>query len=196
MNSEQVFLRINERENAIDSLANALKFLEESRSKILKLKWFIIAIHHAIYNFMLLALLNTDQSGIWSNKKVYRIESGMIDIFNFKNRLISFREALSRIQDKDRMGGYMNSKPFKAKSYHIQSMEILNDRLRNMFIHYRPSGWSLHDRYIYEAVKPGLEIISFIINESGRCRLLDEGDREYINNLIDKIQDVINERLK
>lgn len=126
-NETTEYLRIDEKENAIDSLGRALAFLSEVEQNPFNWKWFTIALHNAVYSFMLLALQNTDLSGIWQEEP----ENGLIDLFNSKNKLISFKEAFKRIQDPERMGGYINSKAFPAKPYHKDSMKHLNDCLRN-----------------------------------------------------------------
>lgn len=185
------YLRIDEKGNAMDSLHCALGFLRETKKDIYRWKWFIIAIHHAIYHFMLLALANTDLSGIWQ-EPVIKKKNGLVDIFNPKNKLISFMKALEFIQDPKRMGGYVNSQPFKAFSYHIQSMKSLNDELRNKFIHYKPLGWSIHDGYLTGVANPALEIIEFLVCKSGRCRFEEyqikqiESDIRQIRSLFKK----------
>ncbi len=188
------YLRIDEKENAIDSLHRAVKFLNNTKNNLYDWKWFIIAIHHATHCFMLVALKNTDLSGIWEEPAIRRSD-GSIDIFNHKNRLISFMKAFERIQDQERMGGSVNAKPFPAKSYHKASMEHLNDRLRNEFIHYRPKGWSVHNQYFMDVVKPVLEIIEFLVFESGRC-FLKEGQGEQIKSDINQIRNLFEEYAK
>jgi len=162
------YLRIDEKENAIDSLHRAVEFLKNTNENPYNWKWFIIAIHHAIHSFMIVALQNTDLSGIWE-EPVIRKPNGLIDIFDRRNRLISFMKAFEWIQNSDRMSGYVNAKPFQAQSYHKDSMEHLNDRLRNEFIHYRPKGWSIHNQYFIDITRPVLEIIEFLVFGSGRC---------------------------
>ena len=63
-------LRIDEKENAIDSLQKATEFLKNTKNDQLYWKWFIVAIHHAVYHFMLLALQNSDQSNLERAKKI------------------------------------------------------------------------------------------------------------------------------
>jgi len=188
------YLRIDEKENAIDSLHRAVEFLKNTKNNLYDWKWFIIAFHHATHCFMLVSLQNTDLSGIWE-EPVIRRSNGLIDIFNCRNRLISFMKAFEWIQDQERMGGYINAKPFPAKPYHRDSMEHLNDRLRNEFIHYRPKGWSVHNQYFMNVVKPVLEIIEFLVFESGRC-LFDDGQREQIKSDINQMRNLFEDHAK
>lgn len=194
IDEQQEYLRIDEKENAIDSLRRAAEFLKNVKDNLYDWKWFIIAIHHATHCFMLVALKNTDLSGIWIEPEIKR-DNGLIDIFNPKNKLITFMEAFRRIQDSKRMGGYVNAKPFQAKPYHKDSMKHLNDRLRNEFIHYRPKGWSIHNQYFIEIVTPVLGIIEFLVFESGRC-LFEEKQRNQIKFDLSQIQSLFKEYAK
>ena len=184
------YLRIDEKENAIDSLGRALAFLTEVEQNSFNWKWFTIALHNATHSFMLLALQNTDLSGIWREPEI-REENGLIDTSNPKNKLISFMEAFQRIQDSERMGGYVNSKPFSTKPYHRDSMEHLNDRLRNEFIHFRPKGWSVHKKYIVEIGLPILELIEFLTFESGRVRFYEDSQIERTRIYLDALRSIL-----
>lgn len=93
------------------------------------------------------------------------------------------------------MGGYVNSKPFVSKPYHRESMEHLNERLRNEFIHYRPKGWAIHNQYFMDIVLPILEIVEFLVFESGRCRF-DEEQKNQIQSDISQIRNLFKEYAK
>ena len=185
-NANTEYLRIDEKGNAIDSLHRAVEFLKNTNENLYNWKWFIIAIHHATHSFMLVALQNTDLSGIWE-EPVIRKPNGLIDIFDSRNRLIFFMKAFKWIQNSDRMSGYVNAKPFQAQPYHRDSMEHLNNRLRNEFIHYRPKGWSIHNQYFIDIVKPILEIIEFLVFKSGRC-FFEEEQNKQIKSEIEQIR--------
>lgn len=188
------YLRTDEKGNAIDSLHRAVEFLKNTENDLYDWKWFVIAIHHATHCFMLIALQNTDLSGIWEEPEIRR-ENGLIDSFDPKNKLISFMVAFNRIQESNRMGGYINSKAFPAELYHKDSMDHLNDRLRNDFIHYRPKGWSIHNQYFIDTVRPVLEIIEFLVFDSGRCRF-EEEQRNQIKSDLDQIRNLFKKHTK
>lgn len=187
---QEKYLRIDEKENAIDSLGKALAFLSEVEQNPFNWKWFTIALHNATHSFMLLALQNTDLSGIWKEPEI-RKENGLIDISDPKNKLISFMEAFKRIQDLKRMGGYINSKAFSAKPYHKDSMEHLNDGLRNEFIHFRPKGWSVHKKYIVEISLPVLEVIEFLAFESGRVNFFEDSQVKRTRTYLDALRSIL-----
>jgi len=171
-------LSIDLKGNAMDSLHRAGKFLYETKNPY-KWKWFIIAIHHATYCFMLVALLRTDLSGIWEN--VPKRRNGLIDLHNRKNRLISFETAFEWIQDSQRMSGYIDSKPFKAQTHHEEAVKYLNDR-RNEFVHLKPVTL-IRSAQDFAKIEPILEIIEFLVFESRRCNFEDKQQRKIKDDL-------------
>ncbi len=178
------YFRIDEKSNAIDSLQKAVVFLSKTKNDQFYWKWFIVAIHHAIYHFMLFALQNSDLSGVWADDK-YLNTIGLKE-----GKLIDFKEAFDLVQKKEQMTGYINAKPFVAKNEHKKAIKTLNDNLRNPLIHYRPISWSIEIDYIISVVLPLLEIITFLINESGRIRA-GEDEVVQINKNIMKITAVL-----
>ncbi|MDD5731503.1 MAG: hypothetical protein PHU42_01240 [Patescibacteria group bacterium] len=190
-----MWLRIDEKENIIDSLRMARDCLIESDNNDMNFKWLIISFHHALHNLMLLALAKTDGSGVWRTPIICGSD-GLVDINNKKNKLLNFSEAIDYIQDKDKMNSFVNSKPFIAKPYHIETMkDHLNNRLRNAFVHYTPrKGWSISKGYIVEIINPGLEIASFLVFESNECSF-DEDQMERIKKYIDEMNNRANELL-
>jgi hypothetical protein len=212
----EYYLRIDEKENALDSLHKATDFLQYTKIDLLYWKWFIVAIHHASYHLMLLTLQNTDQSGIWREPKK-RVNRGLcdkmvdiwkwliamirhnrglsrkvVDIGNPKNMLVDFLEAFGRIQNKERMRGYCNSKPFIANNKHKEAVKTLNTILRNNFVHFSPKGWSIQIQYIIDAVLPTLEVIEFLVFDSGRL-FLEEQQRNIIRLDINLMRQYLND---
>lgn len=194
-NEKTEYLRLTQKENAIDSLVRTTIFLQETRKDIFAWKWFIIALHHAAHCFMLVALKNSDSSGVWRHEPGVRTKDGPVDVFHEDNRLIHFMEAFKRIKDPTRMGGYINAKPFSGQPYHEQSMWHLNDKLRNGLVHYRPDGWSINSRYMVEIAIPVLEVIEFLVFQSGRC-LFEENQLEKIKSSINSLQILFKEYLE
>ena len=189
------YLRIDEKENAIDSLQKAAEFLKNIENDPLYWKWFIVAIHHAVYHFMLLALQNTDLSGIWKehlNKGLpklvdYGLSRKVVDTNNSENQLVNFIEAFKRIQKPDQMSGYVNAKPFVAEIKHKEAATDLNTILRNNFVHFSPKGWSIEISFIIKAVLPMLEVVEFLVLNSGRL-FMDEQQRNSVQSDIAQIR--------
>jgi hypothetical protein len=184
------YLRIDEKENAVDSLQRATEFLKNTESDPLYWKWFIVAIHHAIYHFMLLALQNSNGSGIWREPKKLvnlRLSREVVDTENPKNKIVDFKEAFDRIQETARMSGNITAKPFIANNEHKKAAACLNTILRNNFAHFSPKGWSIEISFIIDAVSPMLEVIEFLVLNSGRL-FMDEQQRNGIQSNITKIR--------
>lgn len=191
----EYYLQIDEKENALDSLQKATEFLKNIKNDQLYWKWFIIAIHHAIYHFMLLALQNTDLSGIWKESQKlelpkltnYRSSRKIVGTENSENKLVTFLEAFNHIQEKDRMSGYVNAKPFIANTRHKEAATRLNTILRNNFVHFSPKGWSIEILYITETISPMLEVVEFLVLNSGRL-FLDERQQNGVQSDIAQIR--------
>jgi len=83
----ETWLRLDQRENAIDDLAMCYRFLTEVGSES-RWKWAIIALHQALYGFCICAVQGTDALSV------------LKDPANPSSQLISIHEALKRAKDK------------------------------------------------------------------------------------------------
>jgi len=187
MSNKENYLRIDVKSNAIDSLNKSFHFLSNHEKDLFSWKWFAISFHHAVHSFMLIALQNTDCSGIWDRCE-YK-EDGLIDVHNSNNRLVSFLKAYEWIKNAERMGGFVGAEPFKSEQYHDQSMKLLNNRLRNKFIHYQPLWWSIHNQYFADIALPILEVVEFL-----RCHIrsnFDKNEQESIKQDLVKIEEIL-----
>lgn len=179
------YYRTSLKEEAIDYLDKLSLFFDKTTTCKSYWKWVIISLHGAIYHFMLLALRNTDGSGVWKNE--IRNERGHIDFSKEDEMyLISFNEAFKRIQNEKRMGGYMNSKFYVSGKNINTAMEDLNE-WRNSFVHYKPKGWSIEIKIFKNILKEVLPVLKFIVNDSGRV-LLAEDEIKSINKIVEKIE--------
>ncbi len=181
------FYRTDLKENAIDDLEKLFKFLELTEQDKSYWKWVIIALHSSLYKFMLLALKNSDCSGIW--EKIEKKKVGLvykINLFNPENKLISFLKGFRWIQNTERMSGFVNSKAFISTSEIDEAMERLNMELRNQLFHFKPKGWSVEILLIEEIIQKTLPIIRFIVFESGRV-LIEENEQLTIDEILKKI---------
>lgn len=179
------YYRTDLKEEAIDYLDKLSLFLDKTVICKSFWKWVIISLHGSLYHFILLALRNTDGSGVY--KKEIRNKKGHID-FSKENemRLINFLEAFKRIKDTKRMGGYGNSKFYVSNKNIDIAMKNLNE-WRNSFIHYKPKGWSIEIEIFKIILKEVLPVLKFIVNDSGRI-LLEENEISPINKIVEKIE--------
>lgn len=163
-------------QNGLDSLMKAASFLQKVKTDPFALKWFILAAHSSLHNFMLAALAGSAQQGVWEFKTdkegkpkefvEYRAD-GLIDIFNPKNRLMPFLQAYDQIKDPAKMRKYVHSYAFKAEGKHNEAMRFLNEELRNTLVHLMPLTYGMRHDYIAECV-PILDVLEFLLFESGQ----------------------------
>lgn len=166
--------------NGQDSLLKASTFLKDTNEDPFALKWFILAIHSCLHNFMLAALAGSGQEGIWEIKEgkngvekemveYQTLADGLrvIDSTNPKNRLMPFMQAYEHITDPGKMHRYTHSKPFLAEDKHTEAMKFLNNELRNVLVHLIPGIHGMTHDYIATCV-PVVDIIEFLLFESGQ----------------------------
>ena len=128
------FLSLDEKDNAINSLEMAVHFLRSIDSDIYLWKWVVIALHNAMYGFMICALTKSNYNNVCEPGKKKRGSLG---------KLISFNEALRRVQSKDHILGYVNTTPLALTKEQAEDVKTLSEMLRNNFEHFMPMGWSI-----------------------------------------------------
>ncbi len=101
----------------------------------------------------------------------------------------SFLALYKDIKNADRMNKNIESKIFLASEEMDYYMKTLND-LRNNFIHYIPCNWSLGISTLPELSKSVLNVIEFLVLESGNVRFYfdDELEKTNLRELISEIR--------
>lgn len=179
------YYRTDLKEEAIDYLDKCSLFLSKTVYCKSYWKWVVISFHGSLYHFMLFALRNTDGSGIW--EKEIRNKQGHMDFSKEDDmNLISFSRAFKRIQNKERMGGYMSAKFYTSNNDIDTAITDLN-QWRNSFIHYKPKGWSIEIKIFEKILKQVLPVLEFIVNDSGRV-LLEKNEINSINKILVKMK--------
>lgn len=181
----KIWYRTNQLNNAFNDLEKLNTFYDLAQKDATYWKWVVIALHSALYNFMLLALMRTDMSGIWVEN--IRNKQGRINLFNKKMRLISFLQAFKSIQDEIQMKKYVGSEAFKPTAEIKQSMKLLNTTYRNQLVHYPPMGWSIEVDVIRELILNTIPILGFLISQSGNI-LLKEDEKIILMKQVKMIQ--------
>lgn len=184
----KIWYRTNPLNNAYNDLQKLNEFYDRAQQDESYWKWVILALHSALYNFMLISLMHTDMSGIWV--KDIRDIHERIDIFNKKMRLITFSEAFKRIRDANKMRKYVTSKPFVSSRDTVVSMVLLNKQYRNQFIHYAPVGWSITVAAIKEVIRDTLPVLSFLISESGNI-ILSEDEKKKLTGQVNSMLAIV-----
>jgi hypothetical protein len=146
------YIDFTEESNSEDYLEKAVGFIKTTGDNPLDWKWVILAIHGALYGFMICALKGTDpDSNVCDTTKAGH------------QKLIDFREALKRCQDSSRMNFSGFTKILQLSENQKQAV----GRIRNQFLHYRPASWSIELVGLPGIIAHGLDAIGSVALEMG-----------------------------
>jgi len=153
-NKPNKYFILDEESNAVDYLVRSYEFLAQIEQNRSYIKWFIIAFHGALYSFMTVVLFRINSVQIFKDKKNSK--------HPIERDLLSFLKIYSLLKNKDNMGEH----PFISIGQHDVCMKELNDKLRNLMMHFRPMVWASEFWYPARACYPLLDILSFCINQT------------------------------
>jgi hypothetical protein len=164
-----IWLRTDERNEAIKSLHKTHQFLLQIHEDSYNWKWVIIALHNSTQAFMVLALKGTASLNVCKNREK------IVDAMNSGNerpklRMEKFLDLYRDIKSTDRMNQNIYSRAFLASKETDYYMETLNE-FRNTFIHFKPCNWSLGISTLPDLTNSVLDVIEFLVLESGNVRL-------------------------
>lgn len=166
------YLDLDLKEHVFTDLEEVPQLLTRIHKKPAGLKWVILAIDSALYHAMILALQNTDCSGVWM-KPEPRFPNGDINMFDPKAKLIGFHDALSWVQERARMSGYVGAQPLSISAGAIERLKELHE-MRNDIVHHLPVSWTISAVPVMAYVLDALPIIDFLLLKSGRVGLIEE----------------------
>ncbi len=170
------YLRIDEEENAVDSLERVASFISEKTS--IKWKWVSIALDMALYSFCICALKGTNPNRVLIEGKKKEPK---------KESLISFNEVIKRISQEQWMKQNVHSKPIVLSASQRRSIDILHKELRNRFIHYEPLSWSLVVSGMPAIAKDVIDVIEELVFGCGNIQL----ENEQITRVRQSIDDIM-----
>ncbi len=148
----------------------------------------MIALHNSTQAFMVLALKGTASFNVCKNKKQFL--DAMLSGDDYPDlRMENFMDLYKYIKSEDRMKIGIGSKNFLASMETDYAMKTLNE-IRNNFIHFVPSHWSLEISMLPGLCKSVLCVIEFIIFESGNIRSYTnyELEKASLSKLISEIR--------
>ncbi len=196
--------RINEEENALDSLEMVTEFINRVDMKH-PWKWISIALFNTLYGFCIVALRGYTFDNVVKPIKCKRCETPFPSAFDVyvkkvncpncgndlskeKVRLIDFNEAFKRVQKDGQIEGHATSKGIKFTHNQITSVKKLQESYRNNFEHPLPVGfWFTHKNN--EIVLNVMEVIEKIVTGSGHNSIVIEDDtRQRFQAAIEKIK--------
>jgi hypothetical protein len=155
-----MWLQTDEMKEAIESLHKTHQFILETHENIYNWKWVIIALHNSSQAFMVLALKGTASFNVCRNRKKF-VEAILSGGDYPELKMQYYLDLYKDIKSKDRMNG-MN---FLASPETDNAMEKLNE-IRNIFIHFIPSIWSLELSGLPGLCNSVLSVIEFLVLES------------------------------
>jgi hypothetical protein len=157
-------LEITEEINALDFLEKAYFFISQHEIKAIDWKWVSIALHGALYGFAICMLKGTNYERV-----IFKDRNNI-------NRLISLDEAIKRCQLPEYAKMTIVSKELILSNKQKESIRVLKDLLRNNFIHYIPSNWSIEIHGCPDMAIDILSIIKFLALES--CNYISLSDSQ------------------
>lgn len=194
--------RIDDEENALDSLEMAAEFVGRADMKH-QWKWISMALFNALYGFCIVALKGYTFDNVVKPIKCKRCKTPFSafdiytrkvscpcgnDLSKEKVRLIGFNEAFERVQKDGQIEGHTSSKGIGFTPNQITSVKKLQESYRNNFEHFLPRGfWFTHKNN--EIVLDIMEVIEKIINGSGHNSIVIEDDtRQRFQTAIEKLK--------
>lgn len=176
--------------NRVNEVISSLELTTENLQKVSKdanrWKWIIIATHNALQNIMVEALWLGNGFGAMTDKSVKKWyeEYENNNESSVQLRLANFNDLYKRIKKKKLMCGYVHSRPFKPEQKHTLAVKNIN-LIRNRFIHFEISVWGLEINGLPDICINCMEILKFLVLESGNIAIWDAIERERLNKSID-----------
>lgn len=126
---DKYYVRFDCEKNALDSLRRALEFMLKAESEPDYWKWFVIALHSALYGFAISTICGTDAD---------RVK-------DCNGKLIDFKEAIKRCRTQKWTRPY--GRPLSWTEERGKAIRATTT-LRNSFEHFHAISWSIEKAYI------------------------------------------------
>jgi hypothetical protein len=178
MSVGEAYLRLSEETNALDYLEKAVVFVRSASDNPIDWKWGILALHGAIYGFMICALKGTDPDRVLRNSKRSRW-------------LIDFGEALKRCQDPAWMTMTCHSQVLKLSQEQEAALNYIHAIFRNGLVHYQPCLWSIEVSGLLPILAHGFDVVRFLSLETGNYTHLTREQCTRISQLVDQARAVL-----
>lgn len=163
------YARFTDGSHSLDYLEKAVRFIEGAANKPEDWKWAVLAVHGALYGFMICNLQGTDPDSVCTGGK--------------KQRLIDFNEALGRCQDpaSANHGGF--PKVLHLTQTQKRALHKLHD-FRNRFVHYRAVFWSIAVVEMRGTLMNAWEVLQAVLEMGCFYPRFEPGDGDKIATLV------------
>jgi hypothetical protein len=184
----------NELKDAVFSLTLVNDCLAKVYQDHLYWKWVFIALHSAMQSFIVASLCPFNDDAVIKDPKKW--EAWRKDPRNNRQPnqryLLKFRSLYQRIQDPTYMERVFGARAFKPSGTQDESVERLNDELRNDFIHFTPGAKVRFVDDFLPVVKDVTGMISFLAFDSNT---IDWGDRDGLRSRTKSLITIISENI-
>lgn len=174
----------NELVSALREVARALSTVEED---VFGWKWALLALHNAVYGFMVAALHSLDT---YPSEDVER----WLDAHEFGGpypadmKIDRYLDLYAKVKS-DRMNRYTHSRKFEPSGTQGGSIKALN-RHRNRFLHFPQGGWSLQVSGLPRIILDCLDFAEFLGWESGNVTWTDDVLRDEASQALQSAREV------
>jgi hypothetical protein len=121
------YLRLDRHSQVTDYLKRAEEFLRERHEDMNSWKWFIFAIHGALYDLAVSACSGTNSKTVLTKR----------------GRLIAFHTAFDRCKSSEHAKTVMAASNLKLTEKESWALNFLKKELRNPLEHFAVGGWSI-----------------------------------------------------
>ena len=160
------YLRTDHWSDVVESLEAAADFADQLPADSRQWKWLLIAVHCSTQGFMALALENGNALLVMKEHISSKWLKAHEDGSQYPDPKMDFFLSLYEKVKTDAICSYVGSKKFVPADGHDYSMNKLNE-LRNGFIHFFPSSWSIQIAGLPSVCRRCIEIAHFLGWESG-----------------------------
>lgn len=158
-------LRINNIQNAVDSLLRAEENIDQVENNAFYWKWVIICLQNSLYTFALTVAAGSD----WANvaiipKKIFKKYDN--DYHKVRENIdfseIKCVDFLSAVKKCNGLQYFTYSNPLELTNSQKNSIVWLHDHFRNNFEHFKPNNWRIELEGFPNICVDTLEVIKFL----------------------------------
>lgn len=164
------WLRLDERENAIDNLEMVGRLLGSIHSEH-RWKWGILALHQALYGFAISAVQRSDPLSV------------LRDPEDHESHLISIHQALRRCRT-----GHPGMLTLTTSPEEERALDLLIRHFRNGFEHFRPAAWSIETTGMPDIFRHVLRVVRYIALDSGGVRYYEEDQEPRVRSALSDVE--------
>jgi hypothetical protein len=196
--SRRNYLRIDEREDAINALEFVADLSPTLARKPTNWKWCLLAAHSALQGFLVCTLAGTAGIGVMDSESQKRFLRWNEDSRSNPNaewpkiRMASPAELYRRVHDASWMGQFGGT-PIFTSAAEDKDVRLLN-HLRRDFVHFEPKGWSIELVGLPRLILTAIAICERLFNRPGCSFRLNQSQRRRVQRSLTRIRGCLVDR--